>query len=259
MKTVFYSNVDGYDICLGVSDAIVDPVATSIVIAEDLRSSDEAKAIAVLDAQVDALKQAQRFASSQAVANQLQVQIDDLAQGYPNLSAALDARRSALMGAKAVFFNPGSGEGLITDDQAAALLAAQAPNLKVKLDGTTITDFRGASYWTQDAKTGRWTNTMITRLGDTIPAGVTLDVALTDADKQAIGAQFEADRVASLSPAAKLVEAQAAQAAAKALASQTQGEEMIAGMDAATALADAQAQYKQALVSINAKYGTSLT
>jgi hypothetical protein len=259
MKTVFYSNVDGYDICLGVSDAIVDPVATSIVIAEDLKGSDEAKAIAALDAQIDALKQAQRFASSNAVAQQLQEQIDSLAQAYPALGAALDARRSMLMAAKAVYFNPGAGEGLVTDDQATALLAAQALNVKVKLDGTTIPDFRGTSYWQQDAKNGRWANTTITRLGDTVPAGVTLDAALTDADKQAIAAQFEADRVGALTPDAKLAEAQAAQTQAKAQAAQTQGEEVIAGTSVATALTDAQAQYKAALAAINAKYGTSLT
>jgi hypothetical protein len=252
MKTVFYSNVDGYDICLGVSDAIVDPVATSIVIAEDLHGSAEAKAIAALDAQVDALKQAQRFASSQAVANQLQVQIDELAQGYPALSTALNARRSALMGAKAVYFNPGSGEGLVTDDQATALLAAQAPNLKVKLDGITIADFRGASYWQQDTKTGRWANTMITRLGDTVPAGVTLDAALTDADKQQIAAQFEAERVAALSAEQQQAEADAQQQALLAQAALMQSELEV--QDDPDALSKAQAWYSSQTATVAAKY-----
>ncbi len=255
MKTVFYSNVDGYDICLGVSDAIVDPVATSIVIAEDLRSSEEAKAIAALDAQVDALKQAQRFASSQATASALQVQIDDLSQGYAALGAALDARRSALMAAKAVFFNPGAGESLITDDQAAALLAAQGPNVKVKLDGTTIADFRGASYWTQAG--GSWANTMITKLGDTVPAGAILDAALTDSDKAGISWQFEADRVASLSPAQKQAEAAQAQGAAKAAVAQVQAE-VTAGVSTAADLATAQATYQSTLAASNSNYGVAL-
>jgi hypothetical protein len=51
----------------------------------------------------------------------------------------------------------------------------------------------------------------------------------------------------------------AAKAAALAESVQTQSAELIAGKDSATALADAQAQYKAALSEINSKYSTSLT
>ena len=189
MKLVSYRNVDGYNICLGIGEAIVDTMATCKEISEELKASDEAKAITALNAEIAALR-------SRLKTRRRRSQIVELMKGYPELAAKLDARRSALMTEHAIYFTPGpNGDKLITDDQAAALIAAQGPSVKVRLDGTTIVDFRGTSYWVQAGS--RWANTMITKLGDTVPAGAILDAALTDSDKAAIGAQFEADRVAA--------------------------------------------------------------
>ena len=160
------------------------------------------------------------------------------------------------MGERAVYFTPGKGESLCTDEQEAAYKAAEKPGYRVKLDGTVIVDNIGKAYWLKAA--GGWAQTLVTCIGVEIPSGAVLTADLTDAQRAEIGTQFEAERVAALADDARLAEAQGAQAQAKAAVVQVAGE-VGAGISDQAALDAAKAEYQTSLAAVNAKYGTKLS
>ncbi len=258
MKTVFYANVDGFDIVLGFSDAIVDPMATAAIVGPILASSDEAKAIADVNAQIDAIKlrMYRETPTGTPYSPALLGRLDELAGLLPPLGTAFDLKRAQHMDEKAVYFQPHEGENLCTVEQVAQWESLAADGLKVKLDGTTVVDNRGASYWQKGAQ--GWAQTLVTCLGVEIPAGAVLTADLTDAQKTEIGTQLEAERVAALTDDARLAEAQGAQAQAKAAVVQVAGE-VGAGISDQAALDAAKVAYHDSLAAVNKKYGTNLT
>jgi hypothetical protein len=222
------------------------------------KRSTEAKAVLALrDKLAEAFKA--RNASIGPAYNVAQTNVDAILLQFPAATEAFRAASSELMETNMVYFQPPPGEDFISDEVYAAIVAASSKaNTAVKLDGTTVDDFRGTTYWTATKK-GVWSAATIDKLGDTVPSGAILDADLTADQKTEIAAQTETERLAALSDAQRLAEATAAKAAALAESVQTQSAELIAGKDSATALADAQAQYKAALSEINSKYSTSLT
>ena len=220
--------------------------------------TDEAKAVLALrDKLAEAFKV--RNASIGPAFNVAQTNVDAILLQFPAATEAFRAKSAELMEANTVYCQPPKGEEFITDEEYATIVVASSKaNTAVKLDGTTVDDFRGSTYWTQTKK-GIWSSTTIAKIGETVPSGGILDADLTADQKADIAAQTEAARVAALSDSDKLAEATAAKAAALAASVQKQSEELIAGKDSTTALADAQTQYKAALSSINSKYGMSLT
>ena len=256
MKTVFFANIDGFDIVMGIGDAVIDPMATSKIIDEPFQASDEVKALKTLNAQLDEVnKQASNLPPTPENMTWYQKSTDDLKAQFGPVSDAIAVKRSALMAQYAVWCQPGGQENLVTDDQAEKYQSLAKDGYKVKLDGTLVADNRNAVYWTK--LSSGWTQTVITNLGDTVPAGSVLDSALTDDQRTQIQAQFEAARVAALTPDQKAAEAANAQQAAKAAVAAVQSE-VAAGVSTQDALTSAVATYKTALNQINAKYGVQL-
>ena len=71
MKTIFHSNIDGYEVALGIGEAfgLIDPVATAVKIAALLPALDECKQLMALNAQINAGRQdagAEFFQAEQA-------------------------------------------------------------------------------------------------------------------------------------------------------------------------------------------------
>jgi hypothetical protein len=251
--------MDGYDIVLGSADAIADPMATASIVGPLLQASDEAKAIAAVNAQLDELKMRmyRETPMGSPYSPALLEQLDKLGASLLPLGQALDARRAALMSEHAIYCTPGRGESLCSDEQEAAYKAAEKPGYRVKLDGTVIVDNIGKAYWLKDTAAG-WAQTLVTCLGVDIPSGAVLTADLTDAQKAEIGAQLEAARVAGLTDEQKLAEAEGAQAQAKAAVVQV-ASEVGAGISDQAALDAAKAAYQASLAAVNKKYGTSLT
>lgn len=257
MKTVIYANVDGYDTVLGFSDAIVDPMASAIIVGPLLASSDEAKTISNTNAQLDAinLRLGRETLPGAAYSPALLAQAETLGNSLTDLGKALDAKRASLMAEHSIYCTPHPGEAFCTEEQYAAYQAAEKPGYRVKLDGTAIVDNRNAVYWLKTK--GTWTQTVITCLGVEIPDGAVLQSALTDDQRTEIATQMQTERVAALTDAQKLAEAQSVQQSAKSKVVQVAGE-VSAGISEQSALDAAKAEYQATLAEINEKYGTSL-
>ncbi len=273
MKTIFHTNIDGFEVVLGFGEAfgLVDPIATSTKIAPLLLDSPEQQQVAAqsqaiqqrrMEAGQIAVQAKAAFAAGDPAAVQrLNAQyalaladVADMEAALVPLVQAFQAARSKLWEANASYFSPPPGETLIPDDQASTLqmaFASKAPAQQLCMDGTLVGDFRGKIYWTPGA---RWTKTVVTKLGDGAPAGGIEESALTGDQATAIAAQVEADRVAALTPGEIATEAANAKAGALAQAAQMKTELDIAGD--AQALAKSQAAYQAAITDIDAKYGS---
>ena len=168
-KRSYFENVDGHDIILGYGDGIVDPMASAKAIAGLLMESDEAKAIATLNLQIDAgyQKLINRSLPVKVSLTIYAVKFNGWRINYRSLSAELDERRSQLIVEHAQYCQPGRNEQLCSLEQFEKYQSLQGPNIKVKVDGTAIADFRGTVYYSLSGK--KWTETTITILGDTIP------------------------------------------------------------------------------------------
>ena len=256
MKTAVYANVDWYDIVLGIGDAVIDPVATSAKVASILMESAEVQAMAALNAKLDVQQKQLMLCTSQDQFDAMKASMTTLANGIPELAAAIEVRRTALNLENAVWCQPGAGEALIEDADAEKLKALGGDNLKVTLGGKTVADWRNTVYWT--LKAGVWAMDIVTNLGDTVPTGATKDADLTDAQRQAIGAQTETDRVSKLTDAQKLTEAQNQVQGLKSTVAGIQSQ-VTAGVSQASDLTAALAVYQAGLKAVNAKYGTSLS
>ena len=278
MKTVFHSNVDGYEIITGFADGngFIDPVATEAKIGETLRAHPATVAMVNLKNQINAARsQAYQLggqiqsasargdtATAQKLAMQAQslnLQAQSLEIGLPEAIEQYEAVRAGMIADNAVYTAPGAGEELIADDQYATLsqaFALKAYGQALKLDGTYIADLRGETFWMLAGST--WTKTEITALGVDAPSGSIAEDQLTSDQWSQINAQAEAARVAALTPDEKLAEATAAQSAAKAVVAQVQAE-ATAGISTIAQVQAAVTVYQTTLAGINSKYGTSLT
>ena len=257
MKTAFYANVDGHDIVLGFSEAIPDPMATAALVGPLLLASDEAQAIARVNAGLDALRlrMYRETPPGSPYSPALMEQYESLGASLDGLGVALDAKRAQLMAENTVYCSPGPKNALVEEDQYEKYKAAEKSGYVVGLDGVPIVDNRGAAYWTKSG--GAWAQTLVTCIGVEIPSGAVLQADLTDGQRAEIAEQFEAERVAGLSDEQRQAEAVAVQAQAKAAVVQVAGE-VGAGISEAKALDAAKAVYQAALAALNKKYGTKL-
>ena len=258
-KTVIYRDIDGYSVVAWFGDAAPDPRATAAVVNDMLLSLPEL--VAVNKCKADMAEKALIANDARSTDAEVKEAVDAfnaLNASLVALEAAYSAARDACWENNMQYCHPGQGEGFISDadfDTMVDKFNALAEGQKLLLDGTMVADNRGKTYWTK-AK-GTWTPTIVTALGQSIPASAVLETALTDTQKAEIGAQSEAARVSALSDADKLAEAVAAQKSAKAAVVQVQME-VNAGISTAEDLTAAQTAYVSTLAAINAKYGTSL-
>lgn len=276
-KTVLYSDIDGYQIVKGFAEATVDPVKTLNGIADKITSLDELARVnsckAKIAAQLTAAQNYYNLASvaikagntTQATSYQKQyeaaeAQIAVYEEELATLMSAYESAKMALYEANPVYSQPGPGEAIIDDSTYTALQAAfdaLAAHHELTIAGASVVDYSGETYW---LKTDReWSSTVISALGVSLPDGAVLAADLTDDQRTEIVDQIETARIAALSEADKLTEAESAQAAAKTAAAAAYNEGLIEGKDAATALSDSQTQYKAVLAEINTKFGTSLS
>lgn len=270
MKTIVHASIDGFEIVLGFgnADGFIDPQATYAKIGELIRETGEAKAMqAASDAlasrkaeyrelygQYDiARMQGNQFAMQRTglAIQSKQTEIDEAAAALPDLVTAFEARRAKLFADHAEYAKPPQGEDLIADDAATALQGkfALKEGYALLMDGTTVPDLRGRVCWTQKP----WKRMEILKLGQDWPAGAIADDQLTDAQRQDIAVQIEADRVAGLTLAQKAEEVKAAQIQAATDAATLRSKLEITGDP--SALEKSQAAYQQALAAISAKYG----
>lgn len=224
MKTVFHTNVNGFEIINGFGDAHPDPVATFAKIGPALQALPEQAAVDEVYARVNVRRQklGDDFAvmfgrpfdnkpKTQAEADWIATEsaivardCDIIASRMPELVADLEAARTALFDSAAVFFQPGPGEDLIGAEDYARLskLVASAENAKVTLTGEVVPDFRGTVFWTASP----WKKFEIDQLGETVPAGGILESALTIAQWTEITNQQEATRIAGMTADQKAAE-----------------------------------------------------
>ena len=195
--TAIHETIDGLEIVKGLSTAAPDPAATALKVAALAADTDEAKAVLSLrDSLAEVFKV--RNSSIGPAYNVAQTNADAILLQFPTVTEALRAKGAELMEANTVYFQPRKGEDFITDEVYSAIVAVSGKaNTAVKLDGTTVADFRGSTYWTQTKK-GVWSSTTIAKIGETVPSGTTLDADLTADQKTEIAAQTEAARVAAL-------------------------------------------------------------
>ena len=227
MKTVLHGTIDGYEVCLGFSEAALDPVSTQIKVDALAQGISEQEP-------VDGLKQkiADRWArldadfravfnhpsttlNSQAEAQwygpskyQAQLDVDALASQIAPLQAVVDAARAKIRAENAVYFGTGPNESLISEEQYASLKATadslgENEQAQVLLAGGTVPDYRGAVLWTQGKS---WTSRTIAKLGDMPAEGEIADGAVTADQRSQIQAQAETARIQALGADAKAKE-----------------------------------------------------
>jgi hypothetical protein len=107
--------------------------------------------------------------------------------------------------------------------------------------------FKDVEYWLKTE--GRWAKNKIEHIGQTVPQAAVLNDALTQAQREEIGAQREADRIAALDPEAKEAEKQARLDAAAVEADKLSRRATIRGTDF-----NAAAWYAGKEAEIEAKY-----
>lgn len=274
MKTVVHASIDGFEVVLGFgnADGFIDPQATYAKIGDLIRETDEARAMADIGNRIASRQAEYRALAQQAeTARQsgdgnaykravLAVQAKDLEiqvlndQAVPIVSA-FEARRAVLFAEHAEYAKPPQGEDLIADVQAEELKSKHALRgygRALLMDGTTAPDLRRGVCWMPKP----WKRVEILKLGQDWPAGAIVDDQLTDDQRAEIAVQQETDRVASLSPDARAAEAAQAQASALQAAAQKRSELEISGDTGA--LAKSQAEYQNALLELDVKYGTEL-
>jgi len=297
VKTIVHSSIDGFDILLGFSDPVTDPVATSIKIGPLVQSFPEMKQVAAIkqqisDAEQRAFSASQQMQAATRIRNQAQYaaaqplwakaqsDIESLRAQLLPLTSTIETKRRALWVSNAVYCNPGSSTGTdgsvvyeslmpetdaeyndgktghITATVLKAAFDAQAKNQATKIDGTYVPDYRGITFWSLSGST--WSKRSVTSLDDSPASGEIAEAYLTDAQQAQIGMQLEAVRVAKLTKAQKLAEAQSQQASAKSAVVSVQTE-VTAGISTQAELDAALTTYHDQLSAINTKYGTSLT
>jgi hypothetical protein len=124
-------------------------------------------------------------------------------------------------------------------------------NETLTADGEVIPDFRGVEYW--EKTSGRWEKLKIELADVPLPAGAVLPDDLTPEQRQEIGAQQEADRIATLTPEQRDAELEARLDALADEASQLEKRAQIQGKPF-----DAAAWYQEKSPEITAKYAAAV-
>lgn len=274
MNTRITDTLDGYTIILGLGIAQVDPEATRPIVEEAITSTNEYAAVEAKKNEITPLIKtaAQSFANAKAATSkadkakyvaEYQTAMEKVKIVESEISAiypALETKLKELTQSNAVYFQPKSGETIITDTEAATLttaLQSAAQNdcfLALNSDGSysEIEDNRGKTVWLYSKKS--WSSRDITKIGDTLASGEIFTADLTASQIAEITAQKETERVAALTKTQKAEEKSAALASLVSQAAAKKSELEITGSTSADALAQAQAWYSEQAALIETKY-----
>jgi hypothetical protein len=266
MKTIRYQEIDGHKIVTGFDCLRMDPVATVKKVDQEIVKTEEYKKQDDAIAAYRAVRSPKRATPRQLEAG-LVFDPVDFARYQRERKAAnelvcacadkLGAKRGEYMLAFREFFLPRKGEHVPDDPEVVEdmeLAAKQTPpGKRLDIDGNTIDDHRGKSYFT--TKGDDVEEIKIKKLGEKPPAGAVTESELSDLHRRILERNRKKEQIAHLSPEerAAAAEAEINDAASEAAKARSMAE--IKGVSAATALKDSQAQFEAAKAEIEAVYG----
>jgi hypothetical protein len=262
LKTRITQNIDGYNIIIGIGDAQIDGVATMPIVETALKETDEYKSVEakkqelsiILNMAAQALKNA-RTAKTQSEKNgyvtEYQQSLEKskaIENELKELIAPLQVKQQELILKHAVYFQPKSGEVIISTADAVkienAMIAATVNNKFLDVNLQEICDNRGKTVWIKSG--GKWSKREIIKIGDEIKSG-----EITEINDEII-AQLEAERITSLSASDKAKEKESIIASLK-----TQAVQMRMGLEIqndSAALQKSQDWYNAEVQKVEIKY-----
>ena len=266
-RTVIYRVIDGHKIIVGFDSPTIEPVETHKAVSKVVKDTPEYQACEAKKAEhgkaVDDLRAAKKRKDNPAY--QLALASMEIRQTeLKALDTELRKKIVDLRGEHAVYFTPRPGE-VIRDavevegtrdengDPIELGLACMVRNHNpgsgyfIALDGSMVEDNRGRVYFRKVS--GKWTRTLIIKLGDKIPSDATLEGDLTEAEFN----EYEIGRVSDLPTAEREKEKQKALTGALIASKNLRGElEIKSDPDA---LGKSQEMYQEREAKINGLYG----
>jgi len=266
MKTVIYSDIDGYQVVKYFAEAQVDPIVTMAKVSDKVLGLNELAQVNSVKAKVIALLiSANNFtdlsnsanktgnttlaASYQKQSSAARAQVAVLEEEYAKVLAAYEKARNSIIEANSVFFTPGPGESFISDENYAALknqFDALHEDEKLCINGVVIKDLRDKTFWTKGTK---WESMTISSLGQGLPAGAILESDLDESQRAEISSEYEAARISGMTADEKNTEKAIVLNNAARDALQKKGIAEIT-----KEIFDAQAWYAEKKLEIEAKY-----
>jgi hypothetical protein len=198
MKTLITKKIDGYEIIIGFSNAVIDPMTSKPIVDELMQKTEEFK---ILKALID---KADRFAAcgfkkQELALNELN-DFESLKQDINIAEEAYNEKFQQLYKENANYFEPKIGEEIIDDTEYKHLLGLfeNLPMVKkLTRDGQIINDYKGISFFIKIDS--RWEYETINLLGEPLPEGAKPMNELTDDDKREITEQRNKEHFNSLS------------------------------------------------------------
>lgn len=230
MKAIAVKTIDGHEIFCGVAKPIIDPVASGRVAFKELR---------ILERLNEKILELGAISHEHAkeIGRAFEDEIADYTQKHP------------------VFFDCVPGQRLVDDETADQLIAAAKcldPCEVLTTAGEIIKDYRGKVFWS--FRCGRWSNSQILALGETLPPGAIWESELSEEQSTRIVEQRESDRIAGLSAEEVEAEIQAIRGHLVKRASELRGELEIQGVESGEALARARKWYDDESGRVHRKY-----
>lgn len=266
MQTVCYRVIDGHKIITGFGKLVIDPVETRKAVKDIIHETDEGKAVASKQREIEekagvarAAMNAARIAQKAKKTNQAALKSDEaqaateaiqnLMSELKELLPPLEEKRKELMRDRAVYFMPKKGESQISDPDLALLaqkFSVMPAGHVLDIEGKVLPDNRGIKYWHKSGSV--WSPGRVQKLGEVMPSGAKTQDALTEAEE----AQIEEQRVSALSAGAKAGEKATAELSALQEATNMRLELEIQGDT--EALSKSQAEYEAEMALIAEKY-----
>ena len=266
MQTVCYTEIDGHKIISGFGKLVIDPVETRKAVKDVLHKTDEGKAVAAKQREIEekagearAAMKAARIAQEAKKTNQTALKADesqlaynaiqDLMSELKELLPPLNETRKRLMRDLAIYFVPKKGESHLPDSeiiQLAQKLSVIPAGHVLDIEGNILPDDRGKEYWHKSASI--WSPGRIQKLGEVMPSGSKTQDALTEAER----VEIEDQRISGMSAGAKAGEKATAELSALQEATNMRQELEIQGDS--EALSKSQAEYEAEMALIAEKY-----
>jgi hypothetical protein len=268
MKTRMTQQIDGYTVIIGIGEAQIDPVATQPRADKELEKTSEYMAVDNLKKSLTPLVQAaqQAFMNARNATTSSEKrsftkeyqkrheEIEAIQEQIKAVYPALVEKQRELIVKNAVYFQPATGETIISDDDAekitTAMQAASEKGNYVDIDLKEIVDRTGVTVWKKTS--GTWSQREITVIGDDLKSGESLIIDLTDAQRAEIVAQVEKDRIAKMKASDKKAEKESVLSSAMSAAGRMKSELEVAGDK--KALEKSQEWYSTEVKSIELKY-----
>lgn len=261
-KTVLYEKIDGHDVIMGFDRPTVDPVETAKIVNEAIKDTSEFQVIEAKKAEytkaVQALSEIQKKYRNGGKPSREDQDKWNHALGVMSLrqdelkplAVDLADKIISLRREHAVYFEPRLGEVIKTEDEVNALadkIKSRKPGIVITVSGDMIEDNRGRVFFHKSSK--KWIKGKILRLGDKIPSGATLEVNVTDTQRD----EIEKDRVSALPESEKATERTRAMNAAINTAADMRSKLEI--QSDPKALEKSQAAYQEEVARIEGLYG----